>query len=324
MDGLIAATLLPGDTAALEELGLIERSGQTLLSDLCIYPFEELFILCDRPATPCIDRVFPIFSDESLLLANWVHPKSSDVVVDVGTGSGIAAFIAAKKGAAKVFASDVTPRAKSYFSLGALLNGLCPRVEYVESDVLDQFPDSSVNVVISNPPFVPLPEGMRYFSHSAGGYWGLDIIERLVLDVGRVLKPHGHCLMLALSLGGPSEWLAESVIRAGTPKNCPYGLDALYGHQMENLSLFTSLFQEEASFEEWQTAIVKRGLSRLGYFGVHIGDGLEHSLEELGKAKAKSLQESNGFWDECSGTMDGRLRRYTAARGALARREASR
>lgn len=317
VDGVVAAAGLPGDTAALEELGLIERSGQTLSSDLCIYPFEDLFILCDRPTTPYIDRVFPIFSDESLLLANWVHPKPSDVVVDIGTGSGIAAFIAAKKGAAKVFGSDVTPRAKSYFSMGAFLNGLLPRVEYVQSDVLDQFSDSSVNVVISNPPFVPLPEGMQYFSHSAGGFWGLDIIERLVPNVGRVLKPNGHCLMLALSLGGPSEWLAESIVRASTRENRQYGFEAIYESQMEDLSLFTSLFQQAVGFEGWQTAISKRGLNQLGYFGVHIGAGLDRSLDELRAAKLKSLTWPTGFWDECAGTMTGRLRRYDAARSAL-------
>lgn len=74
-------------------------------------------------------------------------------VVDVGTGCGILALVAARGGAA-VTAIDINPIAVRCAKANVERNGLGPLVEVVESDVFAQVrPEATFDLVITNPPF---------------------------------------------------------------------------------------------------------------------------------------------------------------------------
>ena len=91
-------------------------------------------------------------------------------------------------------------------------------VQLLQADLLKSFADGSVDIIVSNPPYVSLSERaslqreVRDWEPSLALYGGLDgteIYKRLIPEARRVLKPGG---ILALELGfGQSEAVSELV-----------------------------------------------------------------------------------------------------------------
>ncbi len=74
--------------------------------------------------------------------------KPNDYVVDIGTGSGVLAIMAAKAGARKVTGIDINQESVEYANEAAVLNGVEDKIEFVEKHVLDFIPDERADVVI--------------------------------------------------------------------------------------------------------------------------------------------------------------------------------
>ncbi len=74
--------------------------------------------------------------------------KPNDYVVDIGTGSGVLALMAAKAGARKVTGIDINQESVEYAHEAAVLNGVEDKIEFVEKHVLDFIPDERADVVI--------------------------------------------------------------------------------------------------------------------------------------------------------------------------------
>jgi predicted RNA methylase len=74
--------------------------------------------------------------------------KSGNYVVDIGTGSGVLAIIAAKAGAGRVTAIDINPEALQYAKKAAKLNGVEQVIEFVECNFSEFVPEEKADVVI--------------------------------------------------------------------------------------------------------------------------------------------------------------------------------
>ena len=74
--------------------------------------------------------------------------KEGDYVVDLGTGSGVLAILAAKAGAARVTAVEVNPEALSYAEEAAKMNGVEQVIEFVEGNFSEFVPAEKADVVI--------------------------------------------------------------------------------------------------------------------------------------------------------------------------------
>lgn len=151
-------------------------------------------------------------AEDSRLLASAAveHVGADDRVIDVGTGSGfVAETIAAETGSA-VIGTDLNP--------DACRQAHARGVETVRADLLDPFAESSVDVVVSNPPYLPTEHDEVWSDWMevalSGGESGLAVIEPLLADVGRVLRPDGTILVLVSSLTGVED-VVEMAAEAG-------------------------------------------------------------------------------------------------------------
>ena len=124
-----------------------------------------------------------------------------DVVMDIGTGSGaIAVSLAKHCPSATVIASDISPAAANVAKSNAAR--LDARVQFFLGDITGSIAASQVDVLVSNPPYVPLRDApglqaeLRHEPPIAlfGGEDGLGVIRRLAADARRVLKPGGWLL----------------------------------------------------------------------------------------------------------------------------------
>ena len=73
-------------------------------------------------------------------------------VVDLGTGTGVLAAVLARRGAARVLASDINPRAVECARENMQRLGLDDRVSVHEADL---FPPGRADLIVCNPPWLP-------------------------------------------------------------------------------------------------------------------------------------------------------------------------
>jgi release factor glutamine methyltransferase len=105
----------------------------------------------------CLGRTFvvppQVFPPSGTLLAEAVldEVRPDDRVLDMGTGSGIDAIVAASI-SSDVTAVDINPRAVEAARYNAILNGVQDRVRVYESDVFDRV-EGRFDLIVFDPPF---------------------------------------------------------------------------------------------------------------------------------------------------------------------------
>lgn len=293
-----------GDPSPLIELGILDVSGGEACAVTPIIAFDGLFLKCDSPSLKLWERVFPIHDDESLLLARWAVAQPGERVLEIGTGAGVAALRMASQGAGKVIATDINPRAGDYFAFNAELNGLTNTVEYVHSDVFDGLGDEKFDLIVSNPPFVPVPDGSRYFLHSDGGSFGTSILERLAAEWQNHARPAGRLNALALSLGNSCGWRISTLFPDGH-------FSAIYGEPHLDLGEFVALFRWASEVNEWHESLKEAGYDRIGYFGLAASANADARFDRLEpRSIAEEITRCATPWSDCSWSMAARLKRY--------------
>jgi release factor glutamine methyltransferase len=125
-------------------------------------------------------------------------------VLDVCTGSGALAIVAAQRGARDVTAVDVSRRAVLTARLNARLNGV--RVRALRGDLFAPVPGERFDVIVSNPPYVPadtdvLPDRGPQRGWDAGRD-GRSVLDRICAETPEHLRPHGVVLLVHSAICG--------------------------------------------------------------------------------------------------------------------------
>ncbi len=167
-------------------------------------------VLIPRPETEIlVDHVLRVLDEEFSSNAGDTDAPLLRAA-DVGTGSG-ALILSLAKEAKFLFSSlvglDISADAIGVAIENAERNGLSDRVEFRESDLLSDYSPGDLDLVISNPPYIPTAdiseldiEVRKHEPMSAldGGATGLEIIERLMDQAVTVLRSGG---IFAIEIG---------------------------------------------------------------------------------------------------------------------------
>ncbi len=152
-------------------------------------------VLIPRPETEhIVEEALRLFPERSAPLR----------IADVGTGSGILAVtLALEYPASNVLALDISPAALGVARENAAALDV-RNVRFAESDLLAAAGEESFDLIVSNPPYIPLKEAAElhrqvgeHEPHLAlfGGDDGLDLVRRLLPQASRLLQPGGWFLM---------------------------------------------------------------------------------------------------------------------------------
>jgi len=119
-------------------------------------------------------------------------------VLDVCTGAGIHALMFAGM-ADRVVGVDINPRAIAFAKLNAELNAVA-NVTFCLSNLFDGVPPGRFNLVISNTPFVFLPDELRpRCVDGDGGAMGIELALKLIDGLSARLEPDGTAIIHANS-----------------------------------------------------------------------------------------------------------------------------
>ena len=144
-------------------------------------------------------------------------------IADLGTGSGaIAIALAHHLPNAAITAIDLSAPALDIARLNAELNGVTHRIRFLEGDLLGSVFGEQFDIVVSNPPYVPLADraslAIEVRDHEPAlalfaGDDGLDIYRRLIPGAFAALVPGGF---VALEIGfGQSPVIAALLADSG-------------------------------------------------------------------------------------------------------------
>ena len=162
------------------------------------------------------DLIFDVYDDvydpaeDSFLFAENLHVKAGEAVLDLGTGSGILAVVAAKASGC-VFAIDVNPYAVRCAKNNSQLNGVLGKIDFIQCDFFTAIrEDFKLDLVLFNAPYLPSEPGedATWLGRSwAGGTNGRKVVDRFIAEVPAYLKPHGRVLLMQSTLTGVEETL---------------------------------------------------------------------------------------------------------------------
>jgi release factor glutamine methyltransferase len=134
-------------------------------------------------------------SPYSLLLAENIPDLTGQTVVDLGTGSGLLAIVARLRGAKRVYLLDTYDKAIVLAVENAARNGVEEGlVPLPTGGAMLPLPER-VDVVLSNPAQLPLPEPDRANSPFYAGPDGRSMIDALIRETPGNLLPSGRLLM---------------------------------------------------------------------------------------------------------------------------------
>ena len=142
----------------------------------------------------------------SLLFCRHLDFRSGETVLEIGTGVGLAAVLAAREGC-RVLATDVVPAAVECARANAALNGVADRLEVRLGDCFEPARGQTFDLICTSPPQMPTPPGRERDDPSAaadnGGVDGWELLDRVIAGAPAHLRPGGRLVFTLFGFLGP-------------------------------------------------------------------------------------------------------------------------
>lgn len=210
----------------------------------------------------------------SRVIVNRLHGE----VLDLCTGSGIQAILAAKT-AKKVVAVDIDASALEFAKFNAYLNEVNEIIEFREGDLYTTLQeDEKFDYILSNPPFIPIPEEMMFPICGNGGIDGKKIVNRIMEGYNTYLKDGGRGIMIGQCLGNKtSSFLSEDIrkICANKKSTAYYWSRVPIGVLFSGVNMLSKSFEQnnDMNDKDW-----KQLYERLGVNIFYIFNTIVHNV----------------------------------------------
>jgi Methyltransferase small domain len=202
--GAAEAALAPFEVDRLVALGLARLDGGSVSPTVRLVPHGDYYIASDLQSemgeTP-VDFV-PGIQAPSVMLAKLAVRVRARTALDLGTGCGIQALLAAKH-CDRVLATDVNERALEFAEFNAHLNGV-RGIEVRRGDGFDAAGDERFDLIVSNPPYVISPDVA--FLYRDNPLPSDELCRRLVEATPAFMSEGGFAHLLVSWVSSRDDW----------------------------------------------------------------------------------------------------------------------
>ncbi len=190
---------------SLQRPFLRRRLGRVILEEVDGVPL----IVLPEVFNPVVFRTGTVLA-RTVTSSPWAEPRAEGSrALDLGTGSGVGAVFAARRGH-RVVAVDLNPEAVRCARLNALLHRLDDRIEARQGDLFAPVAGEIFDLILFNPPFFRGEPRSRIDL----AWRGTDVLERFAAGLPAALAPGGVALLL-LSTDGDGPALLNALERQG-------------------------------------------------------------------------------------------------------------
>jgi hypothetical protein len=199
-------TVGSGEVDRLVALGLARVDRDELSPTARLVPHGDYYIASDlQPGGGDMPFDFvPGIQAPSVMLAKLAVRRRAHTALDLGTGCGIQALLAAKH-CERVLATDVNERALEFAQFNARLNGV-RGIEVRQGDGFDATEGERFDLIVSNPPYVVSPDVT--FLYRDNPLPTDELCRRLVEATPRFLNEGGFAHLLVSWVGETDDWAA--------------------------------------------------------------------------------------------------------------------
>jgi methylase of polypeptide subunit release factors len=251
-----ARALGPNGVEALEATGLADL-GDEVAARSRILPIGKLLLASDGFSLESEDPpdYVATYTPTARVLDSLTPRRSVERALDVGTGSGIHALLAAQH-ARHVIATDVNDRALAYTQLNAALSGLT-NVECRNGSLFEPVAGETFDHITCNAPYVVSPE--RRWAYRDSGFRADEVSERVVEQSAAQLANGGFAAVQVSWLARDERTADERVLAWVEATGCEswvlptMGMDALDHAAEWNAHLAHEPEALEEALGEWAT-----------------------------------------------------------------------
>jgi hypothetical protein len=184
----------------LLSMKLIEqREDDTVASQIALFECAGLFIATDGFLTPSagVNKVMPLLP-ESYEFVSSASRKRVVATLDLCTGSGIHALVAHGHSEA-VIGVDISQRAVAFSNFNCWLNGI-DNASFYCGDLYEPVRGKSFDLILANPPYMPVTDCMPGDNFYCGGRTGDSISSKIVQGLATHLRVNGICQMIHMMI----------------------------------------------------------------------------------------------------------------------------
>lgn len=185
---------------------LRQASTGAVAANVSVYPCSGFYFITDhrfRPQWPTnytapAQPVMQLGEDSYALAYLTPKPRKGSHVLDLCTGSGIQAILAAR-GAEHVVGVDINSRAVNFARFNAALNGVAAKVDFQCGNLYESLEDNRFDLILANPPFIPSSNsGADRLLFQDAGPTGDQIFGPILSGLLTHMTPNGLAVIISL------------------------------------------------------------------------------------------------------------------------------
>jgi tRNA1Val (adenine37-N6)-methyltransferase len=129
---------------------------------------------------------------DGVLLGAWANVEPAKLILDIGTGTGLIALMAAQRSAdSKIYAVEIDPQAAAQAKENVMQSPFASRIEVIESDFFEWETDLKFDRILCNPPFYTNQHQAGNELRTTARHASTDEILRLLQKSAELLSNHG-------------------------------------------------------------------------------------------------------------------------------------
>jgi hypothetical protein len=200
--------------------GILERnpsSGTYRTKAVRLLGYDGLLLAVSAPS-----RGKPIgayFGDDSIKLTRHLVGEAGQTALDCCCGSGIQSLHLARRGL-NVVGVDIQELPIRLARFNSIINRLQDRTRFIHGDLMQLTLPDCFDVIVSNPPLLPIPNTLSYDVVGHGGEFGWKVTEAVLDKVAASSNGVTRGVIVGMCLGTRDEpeivsWAQDAAARRG-------------------------------------------------------------------------------------------------------------